>query len=49
MSMMACRRCDQLVDTDYDMDGIWLDTGYICESCTDKMNDEERAELEARS
>ena len=45
MSMMLCKGCDQFVDTDFDLDGIWDDGppyGYTCTACT------ERAEREAQ-
>lgn len=35
MSVMICEQCDNPVDTDWDLDGTWTGTGYICESCTE--------------
>ncbi len=45
MSMLRCERCDRVVDTDYDLEGIWSETGYTCERCTerDEENDDEAA------
>lgn len=37
MSMMRCAECSELTDTDYDLNGLWLDLGYICESCTEGL------------
>jgi hypothetical protein len=37
MSMMICEKCDKLVDTDFDLEGIWSDTGYTCECCTEEI------------
>jgi len=40
MSMMICFQCDKLVDTDYDLEGIWTSEGeYICEACTEYMSE----------
>ncbi len=38
MSMMICLQCDRLVDTDYDLDGVWDDLGYICTRCAEELN-----------
>ena len=40
--MTVCRACAEYCDTDFDLDGVWTDTGYTCTACT------ERAELEAQ-
>lgn len=39
MSMMRCERCQRVVDTDEDLDGIWSDFGYTCEACTEAAED----------
>lgn len=35
MSMLCCEICNNPVDTDWDLDGVWTKTGYICESCAE--------------
>lgn len=40
MSVMRCAECQEPVDTDEDMNGLWGDTNYTCESCTEKLADE---------
>lgn len=35
MSCMICLHCERNVDTDFDMEGTWTDSGYICTSCTE--------------
>ena len=46
MSMMLCDDCGRLVDNDYDLEGVWIETGtgYICSSCVQKRTDAEAAE-----
>lgn len=40
MSMMRCADCSELVDTDEDLNGLWGDTDYTCEACTEKLAEE---------
>lgn len=35
MSMMICKTCERLVDTDVDLDGVWTETEYICTACAE--------------
>lgn len=40
MSMMTCKVCDRLVDTDYDVDGTWDEAapfGFTCSPCSDTL------------
>lgn len=48
MSMMRCLHCENVVDTDYDLEGTWTDSDYICTSCTELSDAyKEAARLEA--
>lgn len=41
MSMMLCTRCDGHVDTDEDLDSLYVKDGEcICEHCRDEKDDE---------
>jgi len=47
MSIMRCDRCDRYIDTDYDVEGEFRDTGFICALCienegTDDINEANR-------
>lgn len=33
--MMICLHCERNIDTDFDLDGTWTDSGYICTGCTE--------------
>jgi len=38
MSVMYCKECDRMIDTDFDLDGTWTKSGdYICTLCTDRI------------
>ena len=37
MSIMTCDNCTNYVDTDYNVEGMWGTTFYVCESCTDDL------------
>ena len=38
MSMMICRECDRLLDTDFDLEGTWTDQHeWICTACTERL------------
>jgi len=34
--MIVCRQCGEYCDTDFDLDGVWTDTGYTCTACTEE-------------
>ena len=42
VSMMRCERCENVVDTDYDLEGEWSDTGYTCERCCEREETEDK-------
>lgn len=35
MSMLNCLECGEPCDTDFDLDGVWSDEGYVCTRCTE--------------
>ena len=35
MSIMRCDRCDRYIDTDYDVEGEFTDSEFICSLCID--------------
>ncbi len=45
MSMVVCRRCDLYIDTDYDVEGEFIDTYYLCRNCVEELSE---SEAEAR-
>lgn len=46
MSIMLCNGCDALIDTDFNVEGMW-EPEYRCESCTDELS-QEACETEAQ-
>ncbi len=42
MSMMQCEICESMVDTDYNVEGLFTgDCKYICHSCRDDQGHED--------
>lgn len=41
MSMVVCRRCDLYIDTDYDVEGEFIDTYYLCRNCVEELSESE--------
>ena len=37
MSIMVCDRCDRYIDTDYDVEGEFTDTEFICALCIENL------------
>ena len=37
MSVMRCDRCDRYIDTDYDVEGEFTDTEFICALCIENL------------
>ena len=54
MSIITCTKCDRYVDTDFDVEGVWVDENgkpshsepdsFICEPCSEKIFSEEEIE-----
>lgn len=39
MSIMICEVCEEQEDIDFHGDGIWSDTGYTCENCSENIRE----------
>ena len=37
MSIAVCTLCTRYVDTDFDTDGVWLDTDFLCAICAERQ------------
>ena len=37
MSVMRCDRCDSYIDTDYDVEGEFTESEFICGNCIDRL------------
>jgi len=47
VSMVVCRECGEYCDSDFDLDGVWTDTGYICTACTERAERDAEDALQA--
>ena len=54
MSIMTCIKCERYIDTDYNVDGVWIDKkgnpshddpwDLVCSNCTEKTFTPEQVE-----
>jgi hypothetical protein len=49
MSVVTCKRCDIYIDTDYDVEGEFIDDFYLCKLCVEDLNGIAFEEREARN
>jgi hypothetical protein len=49
MSVARCDRCDQYVDTDYNVEGEWCETcnDFVCDRCVERDQDEHEEILDS--